>query len=98
MKHVFISYVRENKKDVDLLCGELAKHEISVWLDRNNIKPGTRWKDAIRQAIQSGAFFIACFSEEYQNRSKTYMNEELILAVEILRQLSRDTPWFIPIT
>jgi len=97
MSHVFISYVRENQEEVDRLCDELTKHGINIWLDRNDIAPGTRWKQAIRRAIREGAFFIACFSEEYSARSMTYMNEELIEAIEILRQRSIDQPWFIPV-
>jgi hypothetical protein len=32
-KHVFISYVRENKKEVDKFCDELIKRGVHVWLD-----------------------------------------------------------------
>ena len=46
-RHVFISYVRENKEQVDRLCQDLETHGVKVWLDRNDIKPGALWKDAI---------------------------------------------------
>ena len=99
MQYVFISYMHENTDIVDRLCEELTSRGIKVWLDRDNIKPGTRWKDAIREAIRNGAFFIACFSKEYNKRSqtdKTYMNEELTIAIEELRQRPTDRVWFIP--
>ena len=76
-KHVFVSYIRENSEEVDKFCDELTKHGVHVWLDRNKIQPGVRWKDAIRNAIRRGDFFIACFSKEYTSRDKSYMNEEL---------------------
>ena len=97
MPHVFISYVRENQKKVDRLCNDLTQHGVKVWLDRNDIKPGVRWKQAIHRAIRDGAFFIACFSLEYNVRSITYMNEELTEAIEILRQRATDESWFIPV-
>ena len=100
MQHVFISYMHENTDVVDRLCEELTSCGIKVWLDRNDIKPGARWKDAIRNAIREGAFFIACFSKEYNRRSKTdktYMNEELTIAIEELRQRPTDRVWFIPV-
>ena len=56
-----------------------------------------RWADAIRQAIKGGTFFLACFSREYVERSKTYMNEELTLAIDELRQRANDRAWFIPV-
>ena len=97
MNKVFISYVRENIEIVDRLYQELTAHGIQVWLDRNDIGPGLRWKREIRRAIQQGAFFIACFSKEYYQRDKTYMNEELTIAIEELRQRLVDQAWFIPV-
>ena len=51
----------------------------------------------IRKAIREGAFFIACFSKEYHERDRTFMNEELTVAIEELRQRSDDHIWFIPV-
>ena len=94
-RHVFISYVRENQDQVDRLCKDLESHGVNVWLDRNSIAPGSDWRDAIRNAIQEGHFFIASFSDEYTSKTKTYMNEELVLAIDELRKYIR--PWFIPV-
>ena len=96
MQHVFISYVSENEKIVDEIYQELKLQGIEVWLDRHDLGPGTRWKREIRRAIQQGLFFIACFSKEYYERDKTYMNEELTVASEELRQRPADRVWFIP--
>ena len=97
MKHVFISYCHENMPLVDRFCQKLASHGINVWLDRNELEPGMRWRQAIQQAIHQGDFFIACFSKEYSARDQTYMSEELTLAVERLREKPADTVWFIPV-
>lgn len=97
MKHVFFSYCHENKTIVDRLCQVLALHDIHIWLDRDNIGPGMPWKQAIQQAIQHGDFFIACFSEEYNARDKSYMNKELSVAIDRLRQKPIDKVWFIPV-
>jgi len=96
-RQVFISYVHENSQEVQQLCDKLIKHGVNVWLDRNNIMPGTRWQWAIQRAIHDEAFFIACFSREYNGRDETYMNEELTLAIERLRRLPHDRAWFIPV-
>ena len=97
MKHVFISYCHENKTIVDRLCHTLASHDIHIWLDRDNIGPGTLWKQAIQQAIQHGDFFIACFSTEVNARNQTYMSEELKVAIEELHRRPVDKIWFIPV-
>jgi hypothetical protein len=95
--HVFISYVRANAKAIDRLADDLKRNGVNVWLDRNDIEPGARWQDAIKKAIQSGKFFIACFSREYSERDRTFMNEELTIAIDELRARPSDRTWFIPI-
>ena len=97
MNQVFVSYVRENTDIVDKFCQELKSHGIQVWRDRDNIAPGSRWKQEIRKAIREGTFFVACFSTEYNDRDKTYMNEELTIAIAELRQRPHDRIWFIPV-
>lgn len=97
MRHVFISYCHENKDTVDRLYQTLTSHDINVWVDWNNLTPGIPWKQAIQQAIHHGDFFIACFSKEYSDRDKTYMNEELSVAIDRLRQKPSDKVWFIPV-
>lgn len=97
MAHAFISYVREDSALVDKLSQALRENGVTVWLDRNDIRPGQDWPNAIRDAIEKGAFFIACFSHNYLEKKKTHMNEELILAVETLRKMQTNQVWFIPV-
>jgi prophage maintenance system killer protein len=98
MPHAFLSYVRENAATVDRLASDLTARGVLVWLDRERIMPGQRWRDAIRDGIRSGDVFIACFSAEYLARDRSYMNEELTLAIEELRQRPMNHSWFIPVS
>ncbi|WP_192581072.1 toll/interleukin-1 receptor domain-containing protein [Micromonospora noduli] len=95
---VFISYVREDVAEVSRLADELRARGIEVWLDRDSLQVGVRWKDAIRQAIREGDYFLAVFSPAYMQRRQTYMNEELLVAVEELRLRPRHRRWFLPVT
>ncbi len=97
MSHVFISYVRDDRQLVDQLVSELRRPGIDIWLDRDRIDPGKRWKDSLRDAIQSGAFFLACFSANSTARERTQMNEELTLAIEEIRLRSSQRIWFLPV-
>lgn len=96
--NVFISYVREDSNTVDRLKHELESAGIEVWLDRNRIKPGTKWQQAVAEAITGGSFFVACFSSSYLQKKTAYMNEELRLAVEQMRRMPPGRVWFIPVT
>jgi hypothetical protein len=97
MAHVFLSYVREDASMVDQLAAELSSGGIDVWMDRQSIKPGQRWDLAILDAIRSGDFFVACFSEKSLGTQRSVMNRELGLAVEELTLRPLKRAWFIPV-
>lgn len=94
---VFISYVREDAAEVARLASALEQHDIKVWYDRRSLRPGERWQRMIKEAIERGDYFIACFSHAYAARMTSYMNEELTLAIEQLRRRSTERTWFIPV-
>ena len=94
---MFISYVRENSDAAEQLAADLKEAGVDVWLDRERLTPGERWRDAIKTAIRKGHLFIACFSQQFASRDRTHMNEELTLAIEELRRRPADRTWFIPV-
>jgi hypothetical protein len=97
-RHAFISYVREDANRVDWLQRKLESAGVRVWRDTADLWPGEDWRAKIRQAIQADALvFIACFSQLSIARSRSYQNEELVLAIEEYRLRSPDIPWLIPV-
>ena len=96
--HVFISYVRENSRQVDWLQQRLEGAGVPVWRDTADLWPGEDWRSKIRRAITDGALvFIACFSQAAVSRHKSYQNEEIMLAIEQMRLRPPDHPWLIPV-
>ena len=96
--HVFLSYVRENSRDVDQLQQTLEGAGLRVWRDTADLWPGEDWRLKIRGAISGDALvFIACFSQKGVSRKVSYQNEELILAIEQLRLRRPSEPWLIPV-
>jgi hypothetical protein len=96
-RHVFISYVHEDASAVERLTRELESFGVEVWRDEDRLSPGMRWQTAIREAIEGGAFFIGCFSEHSVSRERSYMNEELTIAIDELRKRPSDRAWFLPV-
>lgn len=94
----FVSYVREDSVVIDRLRVALAGHGIRTWTDREDLQPGDRWRSSIRDAIGNGSAFIACFSSHYAQRARTYMNEEITVAIDELRTRPRDRAWFFPVS
>lgn len=98
VRHAFLSYVHENDGAVDELEEALDAAGINVWRDTNDLWPGEDWRAKIRSAIRDGSLaFIACVSSASVQRTKTYQNEELTLAVEELRQRQPGAQWLFPV-
>jgi hypothetical protein len=95
--HVFISYVSDDVSSVEKLERDLRALGVNGWLDKKRLKPGQRWRDELRRAIREGAAFIAVFSNASESRERSYMREELNLAIDELRLRPRDRTWFIPV-
>jgi len=93
---VFVSYVRENLQDVTRLVAEIGAAGVDVWWDQK-LRPGDRWPLVIRDNISRGDFYVACFSREYAERGRSYMNEEIVSACETLRLMPPSARWFIPV-
>ncbi|HKO55905.1 MAG TPA: toll/interleukin-1 receptor domain-containing protein [Thermoanaerobaculia bacterium] len=96
-RRAFISYLHEDAEVVARLRRDLEQEGIDVWQDIDRTGAGKRWKDEIRNAIREGDAFIACFSPAYAARQRTHMNEELLIAIEELRQRKRSVAWFISV-
>jgi hypothetical protein len=96
--HAFISYVREDSDEVDVLQCALEEAGVVVSRDTASLWPGEDWKGKIRDAITHNALvFIACFSSNTTARRKSYQNEELLLTIEQLRLRKPGDPWLIPV-
>jgi HEAT repeat protein len=94
---VFVSYVDEDEPIVDSLCSALARRGIAAWRAKAAIGAGDNWKREIRLAIQNGNSFLACFSNQLGRRRRSYMYDELMIAVDELRRRPPDRAWFIPV-
>jgi hypothetical protein len=54
------------------LANMLKENSVDIWRDKDKTMPGERWKKLMRKVISEGSFFIACFSNEYSERTRTY--------------------------
>lgn len=96
--HAFISYVREDKDEVDRLQRALEAAGIPVWRDIRELLPGQDWQQAIRRAISEDALaFIACFSQASVAKPRSYQNDEILLAISQFRQFTPGKLWLIPV-
>ena len=59
---LFLSYERKDQEAVERLYHMLQGAGYEPWMDKYDILPGQRWRDAIKKAVQKSNFFLACMS------------------------------------
>jgi WD40 repeat protein len=78
-KHIFISYARADNAFVAPLVIDLQKRGVHIWIDRNDLKPGTRnWEHALRDAIKTAQAVLLIASPAVTKSN--YVPDELSLA------------------
>lgn len=79
MNETFISYSRHDKTKVEILFQALKGKGIDPWLDTEDIRPTTQWREEILIAIQRCHNFVYCISPGACN--SPYCEMELLHAL-----------------
>ncbi len=95
-KHVFLSYVRENRAGVEALRTDLIGRGETVWWDRD-IPAGANWKLEIRKALKDAYGFVLCLSKAMEERVRSGAFPEIQDAIEIYRELAPGRIFIIPV-
>ena len=95
-KHVFISYVHEDRDTVTRLRDALALGGVRVWTDAE-IPPGDFWESVLRERIEGAGFMLACYSAAAAARQGSYMDRELEMAARVMGPPTRERQWLIPV-
>ena len=62
MTKVFISHASSDKGYALKLAKELRKNNVDVWLDTQELQPGSEWKSEITRAVKSSDTVVALLS------------------------------------
>ena len=73
MGYLYISYSRQNAETAQRLVQDLQERGYTVWIDTEDLAPGTRWFSQVDAAIHNAEVFIVLLSPAAQNR--TIQNE-----------------------
>jgi TIR domain/HEAT repeats len=94
---VFVSYVREDAHHARKIARPLLAEGFAVWVDEAELIGGARWAREIEEGITTSHVFVACFSEAYWRRERTYMDEEIVCAISNQSRVPTAFPRFIPL-
>jgi hypothetical protein len=80
-QRVFVSYRRADAAAADAVLQRLEAAGYGVWLDRSDIGGGSRWREAIEQALQQADAVIFLVSQRALESDEVY--RELARAIEL---------------
>ncbi len=92
--NVFISYCRENQKEVSNLVEILIRNKVDVWWDKN-LTIGKEWGKVIEKEIKSDDYFLLVLSQELLQKEESYVWEELKIAAQHLS--TKNGSWLLPV-
>jgi hypothetical protein len=94
--HAFLSYAREDLDAAREIYEYLTASGISTWFDKESLRPGERWRDAIERAIRDSRYFIAVISSRSAQK-RGFVQTELRRALDVLDQTPDDEVFLIPV-
>jgi hypothetical protein len=92
---VFICYAREDAEIAFRLYRDLKAASVDPWLDRECLRPGQRWSDAIAEAIRESDYFLALFSSVL-TKKRGYVQKELKEALAVWEEVPGGSIYLIP--
>jgi TIR domain len=95
-ERVFLSYAREDIVVATRLYTDLSSIGVSVWFDKEHLRPGERWKLGITRAIRDSGYFLAVLSEASIDK-RGYFQRELKEALDVLREVPEHKTFIIPV-
>jgi hypothetical protein len=96
LPQVFVAYAREDVKVVERLCEALETAGFSPWTDIRKLLPGQNWPRAIESAIETSAFFVACFSGNSVHKTGGFQ-AEVRFALDCARRVPLDEIFIVPV-
>lgn len=76
----FISYAKEDIKQVTAISSDLSDNGILPWFDKEMLLPGDDWQNRIEQAIEEADYFLLFMSSQTIDRNG-FKNRELQIAL-----------------
>ena len=90
--HVFVCYARDDEGFVRDLTASLKERGIPIWIDKDDIRPGTNWDNAIDNALHECALFLivltpaAIQSSEVMGELRTALDERKKIVPVLLEE------------
>ena len=95
----FLSYASEDEGAVSTFAGRLESRGIGVWQDRQRLRGGDRWEQALKHVIGKDVnYFLVVQSQAMTARDEGVFYEEIRWARDRQQRMPDDRRFVIPVT
>ena len=94
---VFISYASEDEAHARKLVDVLQASGLDPWFDKQGLRGGDRWDDAIRNALNEVDYVVVVQSAALAAKVRSYVNREIDLALQNQQLVRRGFCYLIPV-
>jgi TIR domain/SIR2-like domain len=95
---LFISYAREDAREIEQLRAGLEEAGLEVWFDRQGLTTGADWDQKITENIRTCLFFLPVISQNTEAAvSDRFFREEWTQAAERARRSDESYEFILPI-
>jgi hypothetical protein len=92
---VFISYVHEDAQMGLRLYKGLEGAGLNPWMDQFSLEGGRRWDPELEEQIESSDFVVVVMSTNLAQKTDSYVNKEIELAIERSRRVRSSVGAFL---
>jgi len=97
MLKLFINYAKEDFESANKLCRDLKENsDVQLWIDKDSLLVGDKWKLDVRRAIEEATFFIALLSKKSTTKSG-HVQVEIRKALEKMKTLPEGKRFILPV-
>jgi hypothetical protein len=94
---VFLSYADEDQAVARRLYQELREGDLDPWLDKTGLSAGEDWDRAIKEKLDDADYVCVLQSRALLNKSFSYVNREINLALERQSYARKGVLYLIPL-
>jgi hypothetical protein len=93
---LFLSYAREDHAAVHVMYDRLRQAGFLPWMDTKDLRPGTRWEQAIFKAIKASDVFLVVLSDNSVSK-RGVVQTEIRAALKIQEEKLEGDVYIIPV-
>jgi hypothetical protein len=95
-KTIFLCHASEDKETIRHLYTQLRDVGFTPWLDEEDLLPGERWEERIREAVKRSAAVLVCLSSSSTTK-RGFVQKEIRLALDVADELPDGSIFVVPV-